>query len=344
MDASRLALLSDELAAPPEQVAAADRYLSYFGYLSLQPAGVMAVNQHAHAVATFQAFAGLTPTGKLDQQTVAKMQEPRCGCADVQRVGALEARWRKKRLTYWVGAFVGGIPQDEQEELIRLAWGDWEAAADVTLEQVSSRAQADIIIATGSGPQQGFDGPSGTLAWAQLPSGNDGQLLMRFDLSETWLSRPGMAGIVLRNVACHEFGHLLGLDHSRNPAALMAPFYSARVASPQPHDDIPRIQALYGPPSASPAPAPQPSPKPGGFKMELRAAAHKVLDWLTSQLKDAASKTPQFWDDAAMNVFDRFDNQLLDLILDRIVGQLQAHGLPVEVREAMAVLQAHKGA
>ena len=49
------------------------------------------------------------------------------------------------------------------------------------------------------------------------------------------------------NVACHEFGHLLGLTHSKKPGALMAPYYNPFIATPQQDDDIVRVQKLYGP-------------------------------------------------------------------------------------------------
>jgi len=54
-------------------------------------------------------------------------------------------------------------------------------------------------------------------------------------------------GIDFFTVAAHEFGHALGLEHSRNPAALMAPFYAGFKADFRLHnDDVTRMQAVYG--------------------------------------------------------------------------------------------------
>ncbi|KAK2706176.1 hypothetical protein QYM36_016271 [Artemia franciscana] len=66
-----------------------------------------------------------------------------------------------------------------------------------------------------------FDGPGGTLAHA-FPTilGRDAH----FDDTETWTIN-SYEGTNLYQVAAQEFGHSLGLEHSRIRSALMAPFY-----------------------------------------------------------------------------------------------------------------------
>lgn len=234
-------------------------YLRHYGYLagnteSLAVSLGDAERMETTALMRFQLSAGLPATGSLDKTTQAKMEQRRCGCLDVSRAIAESARWRKTSLTYFIEKRVTGLPAGDVDDLIMLAWQDWMNVADFKITPTLNKTLADIIISTGQGRGDGFDGPSGTLAWAYLPSGDDGQLLCRFDLGETWLKDNPQGGILFRNVACHEFGHLLGLEHSRVSSALMAPFYSPAVVSPRQTDDIPRIQGLYGKPSSPPIP------------------------------------------------------------------------------------------
>lgn len=210
-------------------------------------------------IADLQLSAGISPSGLPTTETLdvmglgeEKSPRPRCGCSDVQRIGAMEAKWRKSDLTYYIQDYVTGLAKAEVDELVKEAFKFWTDVCGLRITKAAPGTKPDLVISVGRGRGQNFDGPSGTLAYAYLPNGSDGQLMMRFDLDETWVKEG--QGIRFLNVACHEFGHMLGLDHSRTNSALMAPFYSPGVSKPQANDDIPRIQALYGPPVNTPTP------------------------------------------------------------------------------------------
>lgn len=59
-------------------------------------------------------------------------------------------------------------------------------------------------------------------------------------------------GTDLLQVAAHEFGHVLGLQHSLEPGSVMSPFYSDSYPLQLSEDDIRGIQFLYGAPVHAP--------------------------------------------------------------------------------------------
>jgi hypothetical protein len=69
-------------------------------------------------------------------------------------------------------------------------------------------------------------------------------------------------GVYIEDVATHEFGHMLGLNHSTATDATMYPSVTqcAQTGRTLASDDIAGIQALYPPVTTSPSPSPSPSP------------------------------------------------------------------------------------
>ncbi|XP_053347984.1 72 kDa type IV collagenase [Clarias gariepinus] len=84
---------------------------------------------------------------------------------------------------------------------------------------------------------------------------NDGKMwcsvTKSFDEDRKWGFCPDQ-GYSLFLVAAHEFGHALGLEHSQDPGALMAPIYTYTKHFRLSNDDIRGIQELYGAPTGQP--------------------------------------------------------------------------------------------
>ncbi len=96
-------------------------------------------------------------------------------------------------------------------------------------------------------------GGGGTLAFTETPI-SDGWRI-RFCDEWTWSDGPGAIGFAfdLQGVMSHEYGHALGLGHSANGGATMAPSVSAGSTTIRSvaGDDIAGIQCVYGVASAT---------------------------------------------------------------------------------------------
>lgn len=247
-------------------------YFKKYGYFKDVNISDITIGDIINAVKLFQELAGLVIDGIIGPKTYRALSWPRCGCPDGHLVKldyqleVLEAKWGRRSLVFYIEQRDSDLSAQEWDSIITKAFDQWADVANLKFDITRNKSKANFIMSTGRGRAFGFDGSGGTLAWAQLPPNNNynGQLLCRFDESETWVKDSTQRGIILLNVACHEVGHLLGLEHSRNSNDLMAPFYKPGISKPQ-NGDIKRIQGLYGPPQDNPSPEPQPptpEPKP----------------------------------------------------------------------------------
>ncbi|NXX75660.1 MMP13 Collagenase, partial [Urocolius indicus] len=229
----------------------AERYLRTHYDLRPNPAGIMrkSANTVASKLREMQAFFGLEVTGKLDEETYELMQKPRCGVPDVGEYNFFprKLKWSKTNLTYRIMNYTSDLSRAEVDRAFKKAFKVWSDVTPLNFTRIRSGI-ADIMISFGTkehGDFYPFDGPSGLLAHA-FPPGPDYGGDAHFDDDEAWSD--DSRGYNLFLVAAHEFGHSLGLEHSRDPGALMFPIYTytGKTGFVLPDDDVQGIQELYG--------------------------------------------------------------------------------------------------
>ncbi|KFO86872.1 Collagenase 3 [Buceros rhinoceros silvestris] len=228
----------------------AERYLRTHYGLRPNPAGIMrkSANTVASKLREMQTFFGLEVTGKLDEETYELMQKPRCGVPDVGEYNFFprKLKWSKTNLTYRIMNYTSDLRRAEVDRAFKKAFKVWSDVTPLNFTRIRSGV-ADIMIAFGTkehGDFYPFDGPSGLLAHA-FPPGPDYGGDAHFDDDESWSD--DSRGYNLFLVAAHEFGHSLGLEHSRDPGALMFPIYTytGKTGFVLPDDDVQGIQELY---------------------------------------------------------------------------------------------------
>lgn len=252
--------------SPAEEEAMAEKYLSqFFSNVGITNSTFRSINVNAfnESLEDMQAFFGLEMTGVLDQPTIDTMKAPRCGVSDISKYGHFDGRpkWRKPLLTYRITEYTRSLSQTQVDTTIAQAFKLYSDVIPLNFKQISSGTADIMILFKGGyhGDFHPFDGRSGVLAHANSPGlaqGGD----THFDDDENWTLN--QRGVNLLLVAAHEFGHALGLDHSRVRSALMFPTYQYVNTNGYmlPDDDRDGVQDLYG--SRTPKPKPNPSPEP----------------------------------------------------------------------------------
>ncbi|CAK9308931.1 unnamed protein product [Citrullus colocynthis] len=136
-------------------------------------------------------------------------------------------------------AFLPGYPSE-----VSRAFSKWAFNTQFTFSHVVDYKKADIKISFERGEHRddgSFDGVGGILAHAYPPTDER----LHFDGDEAWSVGALTGYFDVETVALHEIGHVLGLQHSSIPGAIMFPSISAGVTKGLHEDDIAGVKALY---------------------------------------------------------------------------------------------------
>ncbi|KAM4710527.1 stromelysin-3 [Discoglossus pictus] len=205
---------------------------------------------------------------------------PRCGVPDIpappdspsgrnrqKRFVLSGGRWDKTNLTYKIIRFPWQLSKGKVRQTLAEALRVWSEVTPLTFTEIQE-GRADIIIdftRYWHGDNLPFDGAGGILAHAFFPKTHrEGDV--HFDYDEPW-TIGNKLGMDLLQVAAHEFGHVLGLQHSSVSKSLMSPFYTFRYPLSLSADDKHGIQFLYGTPH-QPTPTPSMKTEPNHIENE----------------------------------------------------------------------------
>uniref|UniRef100_A0A3B5M508 Peptidase metallopeptidase domain-containing protein n=1 Tax=Xiphophorus couchianus TaxID=32473 RepID=A0A3B5M508_9TELE len=100
-------------------------------------------------VKKMQRFFGLSPDGKLSEETLTVMKKPRCGLSDVEpHEGAV--RWRKRTISYRIENYTPDMSAAEVDESIEKALQVWAKVTPLRFTRIYSGI-ADIMISFSHG-------------------------------------------------------------------------------------------------------------------------------------------------------------------------------------------------
>lgn len=222
-------------------------------------------------IAEYQEIHGLKVDGNIGPVVERKILQPRF-CAVKDRLSATKCRWDHTQwdgskwktgkpvamlLLYHVADVFPGMSPSETKATMADVMASFPRVCAVDPVWTDDASKANLLTKVGK-----IDGPSSTLAWAELPCGPDTpqtQLNSLVDKDEPFVrsADPPNGRLDIDRILRHEMAHHFGLDHLPE-GNLLAPYYDQKIRDFQ-DGDIQELTRRYGPP----VPVGAPSVPPG---------------------------------------------------------------------------------
>ena len=184
--------------------------------------------------------------------------------ADLAGYAVLGYTWNTGQVVYYVNPQNVYVPQSDAISAIRTASLAWSDQSQANIELVYGGTTGGSSLTLNYKNEVFFrneSGAGGTTYWWADGSGNlvDADIVLRqTDYRFVTDAQACSGAINIRDIATHEFGHALGLNHSAAGDATMYPLmpgYCDTSWRTLTSDDIAGIESLYPPGSSVPAPS-----------------------------------------------------------------------------------------
>jgi peptidoglycan hydrolase-like protein with peptidoglycan-binding domain len=217
-----------------EGVTLIQRYLRRFGYLDALgdaelTTGVMD-EATSSAIRSFQEFFGLPRTGEFDEVTREVMVRFRCGLPDVGISVGFSSRcpWRQNALSFAFDIGTLDIAGTAEFQAVRTAIATWQVVCPLPFGEVGPDRNPNVLIGWRPPNDPDLDMAGSVIAHADFPP--DCGIItdslpkpLHFDDEHLWSTTGAVTALDVESVGLHEFGHILGLQHSNVASAVMFP-------------------------------------------------------------------------------------------------------------------------
>ncbi|XP_077283644.1 stromelysin-2-like [Arctopsyche grandis] len=219
------------------------KYLKKYGYIEDVMKTDCLVDETVleNALREFQTYVNLDTTGKLDAETISKMDEYRCGNKDktfnktIQHLdnGSGVIKWKSKSITYTVKDSFYLKKKIIDDEVLK-AFNFWGRHMNIVFSQVQHGADIEIRFVK---THPSFGAFSNHVFGTTSYPGILGKIYVKDD----WKTLEN-----LYHVLVHQIGHVLGLEHE-NSSSIMFPIHNSEQSNIIKADDsaLETIKNMY---------------------------------------------------------------------------------------------------